>query len=232
MSNKVKKFLRENWMTKGIYRFLWSLKNWKAVRASRKKRVALQKNGIALIHFLQDVLCEEKFFFDFGTLLGIVRENRILGHDLDVDLGIFLDGEAEIKRVRELLYKNGCKIAYSYSIDEIGIVEDSFIINNIKFDICYYCREENVDVSYLMYKTKQSELKDGEMNVVKTSCSHINKLEKINFKGKMINVPENKEAYLVERYGKNWTIPDKNYVYWKGPSVAPTDYIGHIIKYI
>jgi adenine deaminase len=37
---------------------------------------------------------------------------------------------------------------------------------------------------------------------------------------------------VVERYGKNWTIPDKNYVYWKGPSVEPTNYKGQVKKYI
>ena len=135
MINKVKNFLRENRMTKGMYEYLWSLKNWKKVKEKKKKRKLLQKNGKALIHFLQDILCNEKFFFDMGTLLGIVRENRLLGHDLDVDLGIFLNGDEEIKRVREILFNNGCQLVYSYSIDGIGIVEDSFVKNNIKFDL-------------------------------------------------------------------------------------------------
>ena len=232
MINKVKKFLRENAMTKDLYRFFGNLKNWKKQKEIRKKRRALQKNGKELIHFLQDVLCEEKFFFDMGTLLGIVRENRLLGHDLDIDLGIFLESKEEIKKVREHLFNNGFKLTFSYSIDEIGIVEDSFIKNNIKFDLFYYHREENADVVYLMYKVPTSNLPEGSLNVVKASCLHINEIEKVDFKGKKINVPKNKESYLAERYGKNWTIPDKNYVYWKGPSTSPTDYIGHIIKHI
>ena len=83
-----------------------------------------------------------------------------------------------------------------------------------------------------MYKSPQSALPEGSLNVVKASCLHINELEKIEFKGKKINVPKDRESYLAERYGDNWKIPDKNYVYWKGPSITATDYVGHIVKYI
>jgi phosphorylcholine metabolism protein LicD len=202
------------------------------VKASRKKRKALQSNGAKVIHFLQDVLGEEKFFFDFGTLLGIVRENGIIGHDLDIDLGIMLNGDKEIERIRNLLAQNGCKLVYTFSINEIGTVEDSFIINDIKFDIAYYHREKDADIVYLMYRIEKNALEDNTMNVVKAICSPIDEIERINFKGKMINVPKNRINYLVERYGETWTIPDKNYVYWKGPSVEPTNYKGQVKKYI
>ena len=37
-----------------------------------------------------------------------------------------------------------------------------------------------------------------------------------------------KEKYLSERYGKNWMIPDKNYVYWKANSTTPIENKGFV----
>lgn len=225
MKNRLKKFFRECFLTKGLYKALWSIRNRKMLKERKQKRRAIQENGIELVHLLQGLLGKEKFFFDMGTLLGIVREGKLLGHDLDVDTGIFIEKKEDVQRIREILLQNGCKLARSYAIEEIGVVEDSFLINGIKFDINYYFREERKDVVYLMY-ISEKDIIDKKMSVVKLSCSPIDEIEQVDFKGKKINIPKNSKQYLAERYGENWRIPDKNYIYWKGPSAEPTEYRG------
>ena len=220
---KIKKFLRENKLTASIYNKLWIIKNRKTIQKNEQRRLAVQNNGVGLIHFLQDALKGEFFFFDMGTLLGIIREGRLLGHDMDVDLGAIVDGEEGKLRIRELLIKAGCEHARSFVIDEIGVVEDSFVYSEIRFDVAYYKQIEDKSVMYLMYTDPAKSRQDGLYDVVELSVSQIQDLDTVDFHGKSINVPRNSEEYLAQRYGANWRIPDKNYIYWKGPSTRPTD---------
>ena len=219
----IKNFLRNFILTKKIY-----------ARISEKRyindlRKTLQKNGGKTIKAIQKILEQTDvfFFFDMGTLLGIVREGKLLNHDMDIDVAVFAESEEQKMKLKETLLSKGCKLRFSYSIDEIGAVEDSFKFNDIKFDINYFSRENDSDICYLMYTNPDLE-DDGTipLNVVKLTSPHISELKKVDFMGTMINIPKDPEKYLAVRYGENWHIPDKSYIYWKGPSTSPTDYIG------
>ncbi len=227
MIKKIKSFFRTFPLTRKLYVKLYNMKHKKEFEAKRK---ALQENGIKLIHFLQDTMSEYEFFFDMGTLLGIIREGKLLGHDLDVDMAVLPRDEGERDRIIKTLQDAGCELKSSYETEGIGIVEDSFVIDGIKFDVNYY-RQEEKDYCYLMYQGNDKEYAEGEMSVVRLECSHIEMIVKTEFSGKEINVPQNPENYLAERYGKNWRIPDKNYVYWCGPSATQIDNKGKQITY-
>lgn len=229
--NKVKDFFRGNKLTAATYRLLKSIRRRDEAKRKQQKRETLQKNGIALIHLVQDLLTDEFFHFDMGTLLGIVREGRLLGHDVDVDIALHIKQRDEIDRIREILKSKGCQINSSFSVDGIGTVEDSFYVMGIKFDMAYYFEKPDKDVTYLMYKDPNNPPKENLFNVVELECSPIRELTQIEFGGKMINVPKDSEKYLAERYGANWRIPDKNYIYWRGPSAKPTDYVGRKTTY-
>lgn len=231
MINNIKKFLRENKFTRDFYKILFDLKHYKVTKARKKKRKMLQKNGIELIHTIQNLLAGEFFFFDMGTLLGIIREGRLLGHDLDVDIGVVVKDFETIEKIHNILIHNGCEIFRTYRIDEIGVVEESFMYNNIKFDIGYYYTKNNQSVIYLMYKDPENPHSDGTLNVVELSCPLIESTTTTLFKGEKINIPSNAEFYLEQRYGENWRIPDKNYIYWKGPSAKTTDFSATVVKH-
>ena len=187
--------------------------------------------GAQTIFFLEDILSSTNFFFmDMGTMLGIIREGRILGHDLDIDIAVYVESDSEKERLKSILLDAGCKLKWSFLVEGLGIVEESFIYNDLKFDINYYTREENRDVCYLMYHDPDLVYPDNEMSVVKLSVSSVSCVKKVPFLGREVTVPEDPEKYLSERYGENWRIPDTKYVYWKGPSCEPTDYKGYAIK--
>lgn len=227
----MKEFLRTNILTKGIYNFLGDhYYRSKEKKEQNRKKKQLQKEGVKVIRCVQEIMEKTgfKFFFDMGTLLGIVREGRLLKHDMDIDVGVYVGTEEEKLKIREMLLETGAKEQYRFSIDEVGIIEQSFVYKNIKFDINYYLAGES-DVCYLMYNDPDKQLEAGQMSVVKLHCPHIEKINKILFQGIEINAPEDPEGYLAVRYGENWRIPDKKYIYWKGPSTQPTNYIGHRI---
>lgn len=229
MKDRIKAILRTNILTKNLYSKLYSIK---LEKEKRKKRKILHDNGVATIHLIQKIL-EDKyfFFFDMGTLLGIVREGNLLGHDIDIDTAIFLKDESEVEQFRSYMKQNGCVLKYSYILENNCVVEDSYLLNGIKFDVNYYRRGENKDKCYLMYIDPSKTYGKNQLSVVELSCSHIRDTEKMDFFGEEINVPEKAQEYLAQRYGEKWTVPDKNYIYWKGPSTKPIDIMGYQIKY-
>jgi len=207
-----------------MYRLYVKLKTY---HRKRKKIRNLNRQGSNTILKLQNILERSGlfFFFDMGTLLGIVREGRILKHDLDIDVAVYASSEDEKEFLRNLLMENSCRRRLSFSIDGLGIVEESFIYKNIKFDINYYYRENNDDVCYLMYSSPKNDSPSEYMNVVRLGCKPILTTCKKKFGNSSIFIPVDAESYLAERYGSNWRVPDKQYIYWKGPSTTQTDYL-------
>jgi len=221
----IKEFLKKISFIRNTYSYFLTKK------IEHKKKKELRVSGNETLTTLQTQLTKAdiSFFFDMGTLLGIVREGRLLKHDMDIDVGVFATDDDQKKEITRTLNSLGCREVYRYSIDTIGIVEQSFILNDIKFDINYYHRADAVDICYLFYRDpKKRYAEECVMDVVQLSCPHINKIVKIDFAGTSVNIPDSAETYLANRYGSNWRIPDKKYVYWKGPSARKTDLIGYV----
>ena len=226
MKEKIKAFLRTNILTRHIYK-KWALHHYKKV--IKRKRKMMAKNGVNTLHYLQDLLQngEYEFFFDMGTLLGIIRDGRLLKHDIDVDIAVYVESEEQKVAVRDMIVSHGNSILYSYSVDSLGVVEESYIHDGIKFDISYYSRNDDIDVCYLMYSDPDKVYESTDvLSVVRLECKKITDIEKLDFYGKAINVPKDSKGYLAQRYGESWTVPDPDYVYWKGPSAHITDKIG------
>lgn len=155
-----------------------------------------------------------KFFVDMGTLLGIYRDGRLIKRDMDIDMAIYLTEHEDIISFQKYMISVGCVHSLSFEADNIGIFQDTFYWKNIRVDVCYYRNEGEKDVCYLMY---------DDDRIVKLVSSAVNATKLISFGKRKINAPEHTEQYLEERYGKGWRIPDKNYVYWMGPSAIPMD---------
>ncbi len=217
----LKEKLKHGRYTNRIYSLIrFGIFGGEAKKVNKRKRESLQKNGVQTIFFIQDLLEKsgKKFFLDMGTLLGIIREGRILSHDLDIDVAVYTTDAKETEAFVQYLVSNGCVHTYSYVSETLGVIEDSFTVNDIKFDINYYSSLGDTDVCYLAYVSTEEQVKTGEMNVVKLTCDAIEETSQIEFCGFMVNIPQGAEAYLARRYGKNWRIPDRGWVYWQGPS--------------
>lgn len=215
MIESIKKYLRENSITKKSYLQLSSLK---LAGKNIKKRNDIQKNGIRLMKIINDLFdnADICYFFDFGTLLGIIRENRLLGHDLDVDIGVFCEKDTH-KKVRHNLLSAGFKLVYEYMIEK-NIVEESYVCFDVKVDINYYSNRGAKSVCYLLYRIQDKKYEENILDVVELTCDKINAFQEIDFNGILIKIPEKPELLLEQRYGVKWKIPDKSWIYWKGPS--------------
>lgn len=218
-------------MTRGLYAKLSKSHRNKVIK---RKRKMIAKHGVETLHYLQGLFeslgCE--FFFDMGTLLGIVRDGHLLKHDIDMDVAIYADDENAKAAIKDAIIAGGSKILYSYAVDGLGVVEESYTHNGIKFDVNYYSRQDDADVCYLMYSDPDIVYSSSDvMSVVRLECKSIDGIEKLEFFGKSINVPNDSKGYLAQRYGEGWTVPDLGYIYWKGPSTHKTDLLGRRTVY-
>ena len=157
------------------------------------KRYILRKMLVELIKSFNNY--EVDYWIDFGTLLGIVREDDIIWMDDDIDICVLENDELhhKIKLVKEDLYKKGYKdfrkMDWSaYRLYKNDIYSDIYI-NNIDYNKGYIIgatgENSNIPIEYI-----------GSRNWIYSKKFDI-----------PIRVPEKIHETLVWRYGEDYTTP-------------------------
>ena len=156
-----------------------------------------------------NVLKNKNVFLAFGTLLGFIREGKILDHDLDLDVGyLYKDKKQFDGFLGELKKTNNFKILVNDAIDlyelknnhiqfrklpsiitlanQNGAHIDIFICHKVKNKIFFYAKHFCWEVSF--FRTKKVKIID---NLI-------------------ANIPFNSNKYLAENYG-DWKTPVIDY---------------------
>lgn len=141
-------------------------------------------NQLREIFHIQEI----EFFLISGTLLGCIREHSILGHDKDIDVGIWEINKFD--NIYKLLSRSGkFEILPIRSFEVIRVRH----INGICIDIFFHHREKN----------------DYWHGGVK--CKWHNtpfELKEVYFLGNTFKIPKNYILYLEENYGTEWVVPN------------------------
>lgn len=221
---KLREFIKNNKVLKWMYYDIF------VGFARRKARTRIQTYGYELLVHVHNVLESESidFFVDFGTLLGFIREGGFLGHDLDIDIGVIVEDDNTRNRVRNALVNGGCKLS-STSIYNSTIIRESYTYSGIKFDVCFYETDGKESICYLFYVPNDADLMLNERYVAKMHYTLIDGVEKRRFTDITINIPKDPERLLEEKYGADWRIPNRNWVYWKTPTAEYCDDLGMVI---
>lgn len=186
-------------------------------KPKKNKYILDGKNGkiaLKLLNEITDILDEHhvKYWLDFGTLLGVVREKRILPWDDDIDISIFEEDEKvmlekvlpAIKKARYRAYTRRLK-------EDVGPLKEgdirSFKIRNNRF---FFLRGYvKLDI-FIMYKHQKDlywyEL--GEPHSLPQNL--VSEFQMIDFNGKKYRVPKDYDTYLTHHYG-DWRTPNPNY---------------------
>ena len=87
-----------------FYTIYFSIRKKWANRWDVRSKNTLKKDGSAILCELEDILNSYgiSHFFDFGTLLGIVRENGIIPGDGDIDIGVIINSNDDKKKIEQL----------------------------------------------------------------------------------------------------------------------------------
>ncbi len=204
----------------------------KKEKENERKRAAIQKKGIALISLVQKLLKEIGItsFADFGTLLGIIREGKLLSHDLDIDMGVIVKTKTDLDRIRLHLEKFGFNLWLQFFNGD-AIVEESYRFCGLKIDLNYYKITDTESKTWLFYREPGVEYLNNNRNIVEMTYSPITDFKTIEVAGEEIVIPANAEQLLVEKYGPTWRTPDKGWIYWLSPAAQKLDQMGHFISY-
>lgn len=182
----------------------------------RKQMKEFAKKGDSIIEYVHTVMGRLKydFFVDAGTLIGIYRDGHLLKRDMDVDMGVIVKTQDEVQDIRNYLINNGFELTICFRVPEVGIIQDAFDCNGIRVDMCYFLESDKSTYCYVLYEDDK---------IIKMSFSKICNIRKYQYKDQCVNIPEDSDKYLEERYGKTWRKPDPFFKYWEGPCVTPVE---------
>lgn len=141
---------------------------------------------------LKEILDSEdiEFFLKGGLLLGCVREDRILEHDYDIDLGV--DERYSKSHLERVIRETGL-FFFRYLENEKAI---------------YLTHRNGTLVDIFLHYEHDGLYKNNGMYLVWANSKF--KLVEVDFLGAKFKVPDDCERYLTETYGE-WRVPKDNY---------------------
>lgn len=179
----------------------------------------LQKNGFSMIEVINDALTKEnaRFFIDCGTLLGIIRDKKLIEYDRDMDFGIWFDenfGPADLDRVMlGLGFKKVSEGRFRNKIEEM-----TYAKGVVHVDFFNHTEIGDESLLYVFYRDiEKTYPSDRECSVIVQHRKHITGLKTIKVGQMNLKIPENIEPYLASAYTENWRTPDPGWLYTMEP---------------
>lgn len=211
MKEQVKAVLKSSVVGRCIYPFVQILYRSVAIPVKRHR---LQKYGAEMLGKLHKVLNENKikYYLDFGTLLGVVREGGFIKHDDDIDLTI-ADVNANAKEILQKLLSHGFRFIHALTVRG-RIVEFSVSFNKLSADF-FFCLPVDIKGKVGIcgvYFDPSAQYESPDQNNYRVWYFPDDvKVKEIQFKGVDVCIPECPEQILEFEYGKGWRSPVKNW---------------------
>lgn len=215
----IKMLLKRNKLIKSAYDKLFG--NKKVEGQTLAKRNALQEYGLDTLQAVERALAQTnaRFFLEYGSLLGMVRDGHFISHDDDIDFAIYIDDTFSWQDLEDALTKHGIKKLKQF-IFRGQCTEQTYRVGNLTIDFFQHIDEDDYSYSYGYYR------KDGylynspyEHHARKVMAYQFPGLQVMNIDGVDFHVPENAEAYLESIYGAGWRVPDPDWVTESGPKI-------------
>ena len=206
-----------------IYNILYGNKKWE--KQLKMRNQSLNLNGLHVISEIEDLLNQSNasFFVDCGTLLGIIRDGRLLAWDDDIDFGIFINSSFSWEKLEKCLMNIGMVKIHQFKYRN-EITEQTYMYNGISIDFFNHVQEGNKTFFYSYRKIKGKKyISECEFSVDKFVTARITGVRSLNLNNININIPENAEEYLACLYGKDWKVPNPDWSSGSGPSCFPLD---------
>ena len=174
------------------------------------------KNGVIAKKLLRDVthLLEVHhiiYWLGSGTLLGLVREKRLLPWDNDVDIFIQDDEHDKFFSIFHEFKKLGCLLKIKYHEKNTGIFKNgqARIVKIRTRKFFFFRGEVLLDIFFVTKMDKKSYWGVGDKIMGVPSYLH-EELISFSFEGKEYHIPKKYDQYLTLRYG-NWRTPLKKW---------------------
>ena len=169
----------------------------------QRMRMRLQKFGPRIYREVSELLSVvgESYIVDFGTLLGVIRDNGPIKHDDDVDFSMYPDANAE-KIVRMLV---GEGYVFIKALAYEGVVTEFMLQKyGIAVDFFRQFRDDGGEYFYFYVNNQKTNYK-WEGRILRRNLSR--KIVTKCVCGTHVNIPSNFQQVLDITY-PNWQIPD------------------------
>lgn len=151
------------------------------------------------------------YWLDWGSLLGIIRDGKLIPYDKDIDFSIFYKDLPLLKKLvgqinkKHFFCPRAC-LGYARQIESSGPRVFYSKINHTFSDIFMW--KQFSKKQYANYYN----LYDAGKNIT-NMCpkTFFDNLSSVEFEGITIKTPSNTEKYLELRYGPNWRTPDPHF---------------------
>ena len=191
--------------------------------SASKKRKDLQKNGMEAILDADRILNQTNacFFVDDGTLLGFVRDGKLIQWDFDIDFGIYITSDFSWKDLEKTMGKVGFILDHQFRLGN-EITEQTYKRGLTSIDFFNHINDENSTVFYSYYSKEGYDYeRSDQMHVRLFKTCKISGTKVLQMSNGNVHVPIEDENYLEGLYGASWRTPDPN---WKdGSSPACID---------
>lgn len=207
MIKKLRAFVRSNpVISRTVYPVAWYFMN----KVLHWRSLLLQIYGIDILVKVQAVATQENVQCSpyFGTLLGLVRDGRLIKNDVDIDFVV----SPECKDIKRF---------YNH-LKSIGFVPERVILlNNRMLEFTMSYKIISVDFFLVGDSTVNDKIIfvfDDRGEVRLHIYPKITEMEELKMASSVIvRVPKNAAEHLVNEYG-NWRVPEKNWDARRGPS--------------
>lgn len=210
MSNILVDFIRLKFQNNRFFRFIFDPINKLLRRRFQKQAsISFKEYGQCTFITIAQVLSENKISFwpEFGTLLGIYRDNGFIPHDCDFDFGAFIEDRNQIV---QSLINSGFQLIHSYHCLELDYVrEDTFMYNNIGIDFFYFHHDDEKDSCYSFVLNDIK--KNKKIYSIKVFSFNRIVLKEVDFLGVTITIPKDTADHLIVSYGPGFMVPDPNF---------------------
>jgi len=177
----------------------------------------IREHAQRLLHDVHSVLTElnlTHFLID-GTLLGAVREGDFIGHDLDIDFGVYAEEWTPdtVKAVEEAMQKRGIRIGHKFG--DFETCYEIALQRELKCDLFFYRKDGEHRIFHAF--------KNGGKNLAEDTITYeyraelIENLKPMIFQNEYYPAPADPIAVLVSKYGPEWRVPIKKWDWQYGP---------------
>ena len=147
------------------------------------------------------------FFFDFGTLLGFVRDGGFIAHDDDLDVGVIMRDDSDWEKIEKALIDSGFVKEKEFTLNG-ATTEQTYRYDGLGVD--FFRHFDNGDHQRVYYYERAFEVRYRsacEFSATYIITVPISQTTSIYLDRGSFPVPSNAEDYLLDVYGDTWRTP-------------------------
>lgn len=187
-----------------------------------KRREKVQQFGYEIIACFSEIRKQLSMdlWIDWGTLLGLYRDGKIIEYDYDLDMACWRLEKNDYLRLKTALEEKGFHLVRQF-IWDTDILTETYQYKEVLVDIEYYIKEGDraqtfsfdFDDRTKLTQTLQRQEIQG-MNLYLYEFEGVELIEMQFVNGISCQAPKYMEKRIIEEYGVNWNTPDKDHD-WK-----------------